>query len=277
MTFFKNLLYQKKKKINSFVKDCLFSFHHRNESKLFVNSIQKAGTHLLTNALDKSIPQKNLGRGIYSHELTKYRIDKEKQGRHSIDSIMFAVNKFNQGEIFRGHVEWDSSFSDYLYQNRIPVLLIIRNPLDILLSLANWWERHDEIAVEPYRVFKSIEDPEEKMRFLITGIYDNEKIWQDIVSRLRNYSGWFSDPNCHVVEFESIINSPYEVVQQISNHLKIEINASDFVEGLNPAVSKTYTNELMRIHTNISDHNINIFRELGGFELMNDWGYIIQK
>lgn len=241
--------------------------------KILVNSIQKAGTHVLTNALHMALPQRYIGRGAYNHCLTQLWESRYSNLITSDDSVVNLVkNKYYPGEIIQGHIE----FSDELIRklpNEVIRFLIIRNPYDVVLSLANWWERHNEIQVKPYIAYKQIRSKEDKLEFLITGFYNGVKIWPSLAERYEAYEGWLFDKNTHIIKFESLVNSPDKEINRIELFLDLKISKNKFMEGMNPNASKTFTIKDEKVFNKIPMHLKDIFLDQGGENVLNIFGY----
>jgi len=269
----KKVLFRQKKKILRTYRNYIFKLVHKGQDKIFVNSIQKAGTHFLTNALDNALVQKNLGRGVYDHELTRKWPLGSRENISTTQKVKKAINGFLPGEIFRGHVEYSDEISSYLKQHGIKSFLIIRNPLDVLISLANWWERHPEIEVQAFLTFKKIKDPVERVTFLMTGEYNGEQIVENLVTRYQKYLEWLDDNNCHVIRFEDLLENPEECFKEIKAFLNAPLHLGEFLEGLTPDKSKTFTYQRMKVHKTLTDDQLLKFKNIGGNYLLQRLNY----
>ena len=251
-------------------------YHHtilKNKPKILVNSIQKAGTHVLTNALHNALPQRFIGRGAYNHCLTR-QWDKEYYHlTTSVDTVLGLVHDtYYPGEIIQGHIEFSEDLIRKLPDNVIR-FLIIRNPFDVVLSLANWWERHDEIPAVPYLKYKQIQSPKEKLTFLVTGKFNGEKVWPSLVERYDAYIGWLTDSNTLIVKFESLVNNPQHEIYRIESFLSIQIDHNKFHEGMNPKTSKTFTIKDQKVFKELPADLREVFLNNGGAEIIKTFGY----
>jgi hypothetical protein len=152
-------------------------------------------------------------------------------------------------------------------------VLVLRNPLAVLLSLANWWERYEEIDVIPYNLFKRAETEADKWKLLLHGVYQGEKVWLNLVERFRLYEGWLKDPACLVVRYESIVNNHNEFYEQLSEHFKLDFDKNKFIEGLNKRDNKTYSKAEDKRYKSLPDWIYADYETIGGAILNKDFGF----
>jgi hypothetical protein len=247
---------------------------HKNEPVLLINAIHKAGTHMLTDAIAEAIPIKYNERGIYNHAFSRtWPTDKSEKNTSAHDVIEFLRYEAWPGEIIRGHVEYSAELAKQFGKGDLLHVLVVRKPLDTLLSLANWWERHDEIPTIAFTVYKSIKDPEEKLRFLLTGLHKDKKIWPDLVSRLNEYVQWLHDKNTLVLHYEDLLDNPKACGSKLATHLNMPFNMARFLKKLKNRGSRTYTRAEDKVYTSLSTEIIEEYKHLGGLTLEKSLGY----
>jgi hypothetical protein len=247
----------------------------KNKPVLLVNAMHKAGTHMLTDAIAEAIPLKYNERGIYNHAFSRtWPEAKSEKNTSAQDVIRFLTDEAWPGEIIRGHVEYDEGIAQRLCKGDVLHVLVIRKPLDTLLSLANWWERHNEIPTVAFTTYQSIADPEEKLRFLLSGVYNGTQIWPDLVTRLAHYRSWLDDENTLVLRYEDLLKEPERCAKLLKEHLKMSFNEKRFVKKLAHRGSRTFTRPEDKVFKTLPPEIIEAYKRLGGPELEKDLGYL---
>jgi hypothetical protein len=237
--------------------------------------MHKAGTHMLTDAIAEAIPLKYNERGIYNHAFSRtWPEAKSEKNTSAQDVIRFLTDEAWPGEIIRGHVEYDEGIAQRLCKGDVLHVLVIRKPLDTLLSLANWWERHNEIPTVAFTTYQSISDAENKLQFLLTGGYQGKQIWPDLVTRLAYYKNWLDDENTLVLRYEDLLKEPKQCASLLSAHLKMPFNARRFVKKLAHRGSRTFTRPEDKVFKTLPPEIIEAYKRLGGPELEKDLGYL---
>lgn len=250
----------------------------RGKPNVVVNSIQKAGTHMLVNALADAIPLKYNERGVYNHALVhtwpEHKVEKNADPQ---TVIRFLKNDIWPGEMIRGHIEFDSSIAIFLKANSIPQILIIRRPLDVLLSLANWWERHSEIPVLAFQAFQQIKNQEERLLYLLTGSYNGVQIWPNFIDRFSAFENWLRNDRTLVVRYEDLVSAPESVCVQLAEYLPLRLNESRFLAALKNKDNRTFTSSKEKVYKQIPLDVLKTYYALGGEQLEKNFGYAPKK
>jgi hypothetical protein len=239
-----------------------------------VNSIQKAGTHMLTEAVDGATALKYNHRGVYDHALSR-TWPVEKQNKNSSASIV--VNFFKQeawpGEILRGHIAHTAEVADYWATHKVPNLFIYRKPQDVLLSLANWWERHDEIKVTPFLRYKQMAEPNQRLRFLVTGHDGITQLWPNFIERMTEFAPWLQNPGTLSLRYEDLLNQPEAVASELEDYLPLKFNRKRFLHKLTDTSNRTYTRPEEKYFKTLPKEIIDLYDSLGGKDLNRQFGY----
>ena len=104
--------------------------------KIFVNSIPKAGTHLLTAEL-AGFPQiGNSWCHIETRRVNRFARDGERLAEVEIDVQRFAREYKNvrKGQFFTGHIPYQDDLIEYLISDHVKSMFILRDPRDLVLS-----------------------------------------------------------------------------------------------------------------------------------------------
>lgn len=229
---------------------------------------------MLADALAVSLPIKYNARGTYNHALTRtWGAPNEAKNTDTNAVVSFLENKAWPGELLRGHIEYDAGLAAFLQSKKIPQLLIIRKPLDVLLSLANWWERHNEIPVQPFLTYKQIESKEARLLFLLTGQHNGEQIWPNFIARCESYLPWLTNQNTLVVRYEHLRLQPEIEAQRIEAFLPMALNTERFIKKLSNRSNKTFTKPEEKVFVNLSNSIQEAYKDLGGEQLDEKVGY----
>ncbi len=226
-----------------------------DQPRVFCNSFQKAGTHLLLGMVAAVPPFRGYGRKTYWHAVNRSLVDPEL--RKSPEIVVRDLERALPGEVLRGHVEHHPRIAAALSGDGWRHLLILRDPRDAVVSLLHWWKRHDEIDTWPFRLFQTLASDEDRLRFLIEG-WDSDLVprdwprdvdFPDVADRFRAYAGWMRDPDCVVVRFEDLVDSQARPAAQraIAAHLRPDLAEADLKpildrmeRGADPSRSKTF-------------------------------------
>lgn len=229
---------------------------------------------MLTNAMAAALPLKYNERGTYNHALTRsWPEDKSHKNTSAQTVVNFLAHNAWPGEIIRGHIEYDVALSTFLVENVIPQVLIIRRPIDVFLSLANWWERHCEIPVSAFLTFKQIDSPEERLHFLMTGKHNDAAVWPDFVARYEAFVGWLNCKHTLVIRYEDLLKNPEQVATQIESYLPVKMDSKKFVQALANKENRTFTLPEDKVFKQLPENLLQAYQGLGGATLETKLGY----
>ncbi|MDQ0232507.1 glycosyltransferase [Metabacillus malikii] len=188
-----------------------------------VNSIHKSGTHLLRQLLS-GIPSLVYKGFIYSG------IDTPKQ---HFEQIVAA----GQNGYICGHIHYDKQFSQWLTDNEIKHILLIRDPRDILISFEYYLMKdlkHTPIA--QYFVKKEY-DREERLSKLIRGFEDEEAQFKypSFYKSINYYLDWLKELQILVIRFEDLVisrDSQRYQLKRILNYLYNDSLPEDVIQDV---------------------------------------------
>lgn len=255
--------------------------------KIFVNSIPKSGTNLLMKTLslfptvrDSKIslhsemagtpwrPSQLLRRQIWnifpsvraSHELAKSAIVSDEPlpnhatvgGFHDVyvpcRSLEKLLSRVRVGWFAAGHMPFSNCFDRTLVENNFRMLLIIRDPRDVVNSELNFFLNREELALHGYYQGLSREDG---LMSIIRGIpgdgdYPAQPNIRDLLS---GYLPWRSKPYVYVTTFEDLVGprgggnarAQAEEIRAIANHLELTISYKELAHIKNNAFGGTHT------------------------------------
>jgi len=227
----------------------------RGYPRVFCNSFQKSGTHLLVGMVARLPGVHNHERGAYWHCFSRTSVD-----THRVSTLPGVIRDFGgclEGELYQGHVEAAPEISEYLRTHNFKTLFIYRDPRDVVVSLLYWWQHYVDIDAWPYRYFCALRSDDERLRFLIEGWpekparpgFPSQVDFPDIGSRFAAFWPWFDEPGCLSVRFEALRTPEIrdDVCRDIIRHVvndsgtvSMDAMIKRMIAGSNPRRSKTF-------------------------------------
>lgn len=173
---------------------------------IYINSIPKAGTHLLTTELIRL----GLASNSWLHIKTKW-VNQTTEKRIPLSQFEIDLNKFNRlartvpnGTFFSSHLPYSTDLDSCISQLNYKSLFIIRDPRDILVS--NYFyilrlKRHPA-----HNFLMSLPDDTSRYRALLYG-HPAYKNMEPISNTYIAFSKWTTSSNVLTVKFEDIIGA----------------------------------------------------------------------
>ena len=214
----------------------------RQGPRVFINSLPKSGTHLLTSLLDSTAEIKSSGRHLKTVDF-----DLGTAGQ----SFCLNVNKFqNETSKVRGrqyysaHFPWDESFKDVLESNQLKYLNMIRDPRDMIVSRYYYIMGLKRHHLHDF-LNNNFRNEEERILALINGptsnISDKNPSFVPYRIILKWFMGWQKATCAMTIRYEDIIGPrgntseahQVETISQILKHLSI-IKTDSEIQDLIP-------------------------------------------
>ena len=158
---------------------------------VILNSLPKAGTHLLERAICQH-PQlyRALSRTLHRRTL----------GGHD-DRILEHIRRTKANQVLVTHLEYRSELERTLSELDIRMLFMIRDPRDIVVSQAHFIAGRQK---HPFNTLFASFESVARYRLVIHGSAENG--FAPIGKRLEAFAGWLTARN-HVVRYEDLIGS----------------------------------------------------------------------
>lgn len=212
--------------------------------KLLINSLPKAGTHLLVKLVE-SFGYKDSRGGIAATLLLgKYYLVRqiirgswfEKNPVIIGMDLPVAISKRWMNKKFSqlpvdyyvfGHANYSDHLFSILEKNNIKTIQIIRDPRDVLLSYVHYVAKTPSHFI--YDFYKDLSF-DERLRFTLQGGEAGNLYMESFPTMLKQVDGWFNKKDVLVVKFEDLIGSQgggdddlqKSVITSIVEFLKIE-------------------------------------------------------
>lgn len=233
-----------------------------------MNSIPKAGTNLLETCLNRFPLLRNAGYSTL-------------RGWQFIDDVTLKkIRNIKRGQFFSAHLPAHAPLLSLMKNEDIKVLLMIRDPRDIVVSHFKYVTSIDTTH-RTHKYFASLPDDDSRLMATICGV---EGLVSPIDEVLSKFEEWLDRENVLVVRFEDLIGSQgggnnskqLQVVNSIARHLGIKLDDKHTQEiSENVYSTKTMTFRSGKIgnwRKFFKDKHINVFKERAG-ELLVKYGY----
>lgn len=186
---------------------------------VFVNGIWKSGNRLLNKLIDLlGLPHKKFGLAASTIEANYFLGRSIVRGGWldrspvlvGMDIPMIVSRRWlnrrladSSGHYFTGHSAYSDTLADILDQHKIKPIQIVRDPRDIIVSLAYWIENQPDYYA--YRGLIGL-PMQERMQAVIKGFYSNTIKIESLATVLDRSYGWLTRPkDVLVVRFENLV------------------------------------------------------------------------
>lgn len=186
--------------------------------RVLVNSVPKAGTHLLEKVL-RLLPEfTSSGRHIDQFvraSTIQYPLPNHEAGDPFVEAppndFIKLVLRIMPGQYATSHLIYSEAISDALKQAGVTILGIVRDPRDIVVSFTRYvasqeyhylFKEYNTMSLEDQITTTIIGIPE-----LFSPYISYLPILMDINSNVRAYLGWSSQPNAYITTFEKLVGS----------------------------------------------------------------------
>lgn len=236
---------------------------------VLLNSIPKAGTHLLETALERYPLLRNAGKRTVSCA-----------GPTVSAPVLRAIGGIGRGAFLNAHVVAAPPLLEVVQQRGIRVLLMIRDPRDIVVSHFKYVGGIDKTH-RLYEHYRNLPDDEARLMASITGVGE---LRPSIGELLRQFEAWMDLDNTLVCRFEDFIGprgggsaaAQREALTAVAGHLSIPLDAAaiaHIADGIFSPRSSTFRKGRSGTWREyFGPGHIQTFKELAGDEIIR-YGY----
>lgn len=214
----------------------------RKGSKIFINSLPKSGTHLVTSLLEATGEIKSAGRHLRTVDF-----DINESGRTfalDVDKFVKEESRVRGKQYFSAHFPWDKNIEAVFDGSKMKILNVIRDPRDMIVSRYHYimdLKRHflNEFLTNHY------DSDEDRILALINGppvdaVSAPDKFLPYKIT-LERFEGWQKSPFVMTVRYEDIIGPrgsgslevQYETIRRLLEFVGVEVNDHE-IENLIP-------------------------------------------
>lgn len=206
----------------------------RSGKKVFVNSIPKAGTHLLIAELTKFDEVQNSRLHFITRDIA------EKGGKNPFSNDISAarlrakIRSVRKGQMFTAHCLYSDTARDILAENDVRTIFVIRDPRDVIVSLYHYINGLQRHPLHDY--ITGLDRDEAKWEAIIAGRGDTPAILS-LEGMLRGYAGWIDAAGVLAVRFEDLVGQrgggsdevKREKLLEVARHIEAEPSQVDAI------------------------------------------------
>jgi hypothetical protein len=263
-------------------------------SRVLVNSMPKAGTHLVTSLLEQFPDLMFSGR---HHSFRHFAPpdapppDQETELRVDWRRLERALASVNRGQWMTGHFSAEPRLLALLNQLDYKIVSIIRDPRDVAVSSVYYFsglKRH--YLYEDFNT--NLKTMDERLMAVIEGLpaTSTRRGLGDIAHRIRRYALWLENPSTYGCRFEQLVGArgggtlakQREEIRRLGNHIDRPLSDDE----IDVVASKTWSTRVSTFRkgrigdwrNHFSDEHIAAFKEIAGDQLIalgyeqdNDW------
>lgn len=236
--------------------------------KVLLNSIPKAGTNLLENALIRLPMLRNAGqKTITAPDIIT-------------PDIIKTVANISRGQFLNGHLPYYKELEESLRENNIRVIFIIRDPRDVVVS---WFKYvcNIDCVHSANEYISSLDDDDARLMAAINGV---PKVVEPINQVLNKYAKWLESDICLTCKFEDLVGEngggstikQHKLVRNISDFLGLYLPEDELktIAGqIYSTKSSTFNKgNIGSWHDVFKDEHIKIFKKNAGEDIIK-YGY----
>lgn len=177
----------------------------RSGPRIFINSLPKAGTHLLTSELARIEGLQNSRLHLLNSEILKYPEDRSMRTDIDVDLMEKQIARVRDGQYFSAHLPWSPMIESLMIDHAIAPIFVLRDPRDVLASLY-----HYIMGLKRHRQHRFLADPGltklDRYRFLVEG-QSGEPFRRPMAETLELYAPWAESKRTLTVRFEALVGA----------------------------------------------------------------------
>jgi hypothetical protein len=177
----------------------------RKGPRIFVNSLPKAGTHLLLAELARFDGMQNSALHLDAPKIRlKDQITAEGFPVIDLDKVDSCLSRVRKGQFFSAHLYWTEELERLLSGRGVAMLFVVRDPRDILLS-----QLHYAVGLRRHRLHEflaGIDTEEDRLRALIRG-NAHSPFLRPMRANLEQFLPWTQSPAVLTVRFEDLVGA----------------------------------------------------------------------
>lgn len=178
----------------------------RSGPRIFVNSMPKAGTHLVTSELARFPGLQDTRLHILTRHMNQLAVEGEHRTDFAADAAGFArqVRRVRGGQYFTAHLPHEPALDAAIAGQRLRSVFVTRDPRDILVS-----QFHYVMGLRRHHLHGRIAalfDDLARYEALAFGL-DGAPPARSLADRLQSFRGWLDAPEVLVVRFEDLVGA----------------------------------------------------------------------
>ena len=169
---------------------------------VMVNTLAKAGTHLVMSTMD-AFPQYRFS----GRHCTLSVLDlQEPELTPAVARLERELGRLRRGTYMTGHMAHHPRAVDSLRTRGVKSIHVVRDPRALVVSTARYMRTYEAHPLHR-TVMKKFPDDSDLMEAVITGFeqYGGERHWRPLSERLRAFAPWLDEAGSLVIRFEDLI------------------------------------------------------------------------
>lgn len=203
--------------------EAALSLHKKTDSKIALFTVPKAGTHLMIKLLYMILGKRCT---IIPLHFPFFCINETEGFQRKFNRLL--DNSFRDGRFVHSHFEYDAFFENYMqFPLQFKVLVLIRDPRDVLVSFAYWDSKQIENELGRSASI------DEKLMLVINGGY--KKAGLQYPETFDRALAWMEKPGSLVLRFEDLCGSKggrsredqQQAIQALCEGLEVSVNEEE--------------------------------------------------
>lgn len=176
----------------------------RKGPRVLINSIPKAGTHLLTSELDRFNELRNSRLHLEITKLLKHgQRGAETLPTLDLRKVERSVRTIRAGQYFSAHLYWNTALAELMANHGVKIIFMSRDPRDILMSRLHYIKGLKRHWLHNF-ITNHLSDDIARLRALILGHADEPMILSQRTT-LDGFAKWAQSPLVLAVKFEDLV------------------------------------------------------------------------
>lgn len=223
-------------------------------TRFFMSSVPKSGTHFMTAFYNKlkferhfvdDLTYRLLVQKPYEIEADNEIAELSQQIAPLRQAVIEAILDMPENHFVYNHYTYDPILLQAIFEAEIPVVFLIRDPRDYVVSLSNHILRRPDH--KHHQFFQAMKSDEERYLSIITGAsYEKESVLP-INYLYKKMQGWIENPLVLTLRFEEFIGPKgggkiavqYQAFEKLVNHIRYPID----IDELYRQVDTTYNQQ----------------------------------
>ena len=225
-------------------------------TRFFMSSVPKSGTHFMIAFYNRIKLQPHwvedstyrlLIQKLYQTEAEDERAELSQQIAPLREEAIEAILGMPENHFVYNHYTYDPILLQAILEAEIPVVFLVRDPRDYVVSLTNHILRRRDH--KNHQFFHAMKSDEERYLSIITGVSQKKKSVSPINYIYKKMQGWIKNPRVLTLRFEEIIGPKgggkrevqYRTFEKLINHIRHPINRDELYRQVDATYNEQST------------------------------------
>jgi len=270
------------------------SLDHSKRRRIFISSLPKSGTHLVTKLLG-SLKVLEDGYQFLDRNLSASKENLASEPGHGIkigvdephfikqELVESALRKVKGNKYVGGHVPYTTRMESILTKYGYRCISIIRDPRDVAVSHVHFVLKRERHFLHDY--YNSLQSFDKCLTRSIVGYQDQEAKFMicSIADRVKSISEWGTRPICYMTRFEDLIgeqgggmsDKQEQEIHMIAEHIGVPLSGQQVVSVMGNLFGGSHTFRKGQIGSwkeEFTEEHKKMFKDVAG-KLLIELGY----